>query len=351
MDIYYYLVLLKNNRKLLLKNSIIGIVIGIIIALSIPKRYDVEIILSPESGKANNSSSLNSMASMLGLGGITSLGEDAITASLTPDILKSTPFLIELYNIPVKTSKSETLIPLSEYIEHETTPWWNTIIKLPFKLKDLFSSKNTNGESQSLNSFQLSKKQKSRIEKIKGMITAIIDKKNSMTYITVSCQDPLVAAIMADSTINKLKKYVTDYRIQKAKDDCIFLKKIRDEKKSEYYKAQKKYAEFVDKNKNIILQSSQANKIRLENEMNLAYQIYSQSESQYQLAEAKIQEAKPIFAIIEPASIPLNPTYPQKKIIIIVFCLLSIITTTAWIFLGKDLYHKIKQKLNNNEYN
>lgn len=351
MDIQYYLILLKKNRKLLLRNGIIGILIGIIIAFSIPKRYDVEIILSPESGKANNSSSLSSMASMLGFGGITSLGEDAITSSLTPDILKSTPFLIELYNIPVKTSKSETLIPLSEYIEQETTPWWSTIIKLPFKLKELFSKTDIHNENEYLNSFQLTKTQKSRIDKIKETITAIIDKKNSMTYITVSYQDPLVAAIIADSTINKLKKYVINYRTQKAKEDCIFLKKIRDEKRLEYYNAQEKYANFVDKNKNIILQSSQANQTRLENDMNLAYQIYSQSESQYQLAEAKIQEAKPVFAVIEPASIPLNPTYPNKKIIIIVFCLLSMIATMAWIFFGKDLYLDFKQILNNNEYN
>ena len=42
--------------------------------------------------------------------------------------------------------------------------------------------------------------------------------------------------------------------------------------------------------------------------MSLAYQVYSQVASQLQVARAKVQEEKPVFAVVEPAVVPLNPS-------------------------------------------
>lgn len=43
-----------------------------------------------------------------------------------------------------------------------------------------------------------------------------------MTKVTVSLQDPLAAAIVADSAVHKLQEYITDYRTRKAKQDYDF---------------------------------------------------------------------------------------------------------------------------------
>ena len=37
----------------------------------------------------------------------------------------------------------------------------------------------------------------------------------------------------------------------------------------------------------------------MQNDMNLAYQVYSQVATQLQVARAKVQEAKPVFAVVE----------------------------------------------------
>ncbi len=49
-----------------------------------------------------------------------------------------------------------------------------------------------------------------------------------------------------------------------------------EKQKASYEDAQKKYANFVDANQNIILLSYRAEQERLQNEMNLAYQVYTQ---------------------------------------------------------------------------
>ena len=70
------------------------------------KQYTVEVTLSPNPVKAEGS--LSGMAAMLGIGGM-SLGSeaDALNVSLFPDIVASTPFILELFNAHVTTLDGE----------------------------------------------------------------------------------------------------------------------------------------------------------------------------------------------------------------------------------------------------
>ena len=76
-----------------------------------------------------------------------------------------------------------------------------------------------------------------------------------MTKITVSLQDPLAAAIVADSAVHKLQEYITDYRTRKAKQDYDFQLSLCEQYKKEYFEAQQEYAKFADANRNVILQT------------------------------------------------------------------------------------------------
>ena len=189
---------------------------------------------------------------------------------------------------------------------------------------------------------ELSKKESKKIEALKSMIAATIDKKTSMTSVTVTMQSPRVAAVVADSVVKKLQEYIIDYRTSKAKEDCIYLEKLFKERQQEYYAAQKKYANYMDSHDNIILQSVRAEQERLQNDMSLAYQVYSQVASQLQVARAKVQEEKPVFAIVEPAVVPLNPSGTSRKIYILAFTFLSVCIVILWNLFGKDYLNKFK---------
>ena len=110
----------------------------------------------------------------------------------------------------------------------------------------------------------------------------------------------------------RLQNYVTNYRTNKARQDFGFQKGLFERKKKEYEIAQENYAKFSDANKNIILQSYRAEQVRLENEMNLAYQVYTSVAQQLQIAEAKVQEITPVYTIVEPATIPVKASKPSK---------------------------------------
>ena len=336
-------------RKKIYKSAGIGLIIGIIVAVSIPRQYTVEVTLSPEMGndKAGGLSGL--AASFLGSGVSMGDGTDALNASLSADIVSSTPFLLELSNMKVPVSKSEE-ISLSSYLDEESSPWWSYVIGFPGMViggvKSLFiedEDETISSDKASQGAIELSKKESQKIESLKKKIAASVDKKTSMTTVSVTFQDPKVAAIVADSVVNKLQEYIIDYRTSKSKEDCLYLEKLFKERQQEYYAAQKKYADYMDSHDNIILQSVRAEQERLQNDMSLAYQVYSQVASQLQVARAKVQEEKPVFAVVEPAVVPLEPSGTSRKVYVLAFIFLSVCIVISWNLFGKDFLDKFKE--------
>ena len=184
-----------------------------------------------------------------------------------------------------------------------------------------------------------------KLEAIKKSMSANVDKKTGVTTLTVTLQDPLVAATVADSVVSKLQDYVTDYRTRKAIDDCAYWEKLYRERQSEYYAAQQAYATYVDENKGLYTQKSKVEGERLQNDMNLAYQVYNQMAQQLQLAQGKIQEAKPVFAVVNPATVPVKPAGPRKLVILVGFLFLFFCAESAWVLFGEEAWKKMRASL------
>jgi len=136
------------------------------------------------------------------------------------------------------------------------------------------------------------------------------------------------------------------HRFSKAQQDCAYLEQLYKERQQEYYVAQQNYANYMDANKGVVLQSALTERERLQNDMNLAYQVYSQVATQLQVARAKVQEAKPVFAVVEPASVPLLPSGTSKKVILVGFIFLAVAGASAWILFGREFFENLKAGLN-----
>ena len=336
-------------RKKIYKAAGIGLIIGVIVAISIPKQYTVEVTLSPEMGSAKGGGLSGLAASFLGSDVTMGDGSDALNASLSADIVSSTPFLLELSTMKIPVLKNE-MMTLNAYLDGESSPWWSYVIGLPGMaiggVKSLFISEEDefmSSDKASHGTIELSKKESVKIETLKRKIAASVDKKTAMTTVAVTFQNPKVAAIVADSVVGKLQEYIINYRTSKAKEDCVYLERLFKERQQEYYVAQKKYADYLDSHDNIILQSARAEQERLQNDMSLAYQVYSQVASQLQVARAKVQEEKPVFAVVEPAVVPLNPSGTSKKIYVLAFIFLSVCIVIFWKLFGENILNKFKE--------
>lgn len=331
-------------RKTLYKAAGVGVIIGIIVYLSIPKQYTVNVTLSPEMGGSKSGNGLVGIAaSFLGSGVSSGDSSDALNASLSSEIVSSTPFLLELLSIDIPAPDGNGNMVLDTYLDDQSSPWWNYVIGFPNMLvggvKSLFSegTLDTLENVGRRGTLELSQEQNTKVNVLRNSVKASIDTKTAITNVSVSLQSPKVAAVVADSVVHKLQEYITDYRTSKVKDDCAYLEKLFKERQREYYTAQKKYANYVDTHDNLVLQSVRTEQERLQNDMSLAYQIYSQVANQLQVARAKVQEEKPVFAVVEPAIVPLNPSGMKLMIYVIVFVLFSITTTIVWKFLVKNI--------------
>lgn len=175
-----------------------------------------------------------------------------------------------------------------------------------------------------------------------------VDKKTGKTEMSLELQDPLVVATVMNAVVENLKSYMSDYRTSKARQDVENLTAICEQRKADYYEVQQIYARYVDANKSVILQSAQAERERLQQEMNLAYQVYSQVATQLEGARIKVQQAKPVVAVIEPVVIPLRHVAPSKAKMLIIFTFLAGCIAAAWVLFGEEYLQKLKENFKEN---
>lgn len=311
------------------------LIITYLFMVCIPRYYSCTVSLAPETGGTSVSGSISSLASSFGLGGSLAKlnSQDAIYAEIYPDVIKSKKFIAELMEVDIKTKKGDTQCNYYTYLrDHQKDAWWNV---LKSTIKGLFSTPekdNYNGQGK-ISTFSLTKVQDDVFNSAQGKIKCSFDKKTEIVSITVSDQDPLVCATMADATCEKLQEFIVAYRTNKARIDYEYYKKLCDESKNEYDKALDRYASSADSYTNSILTIYKAKVERLENDMQAKLNVYTAMNTQLQAARAKLQEATPAFTVIEGASVPMKPAGPKRMLISIAMMIFSFFVLSGYLLL------------------
>ena len=206
----------------------------------------------------------------------------------------------------------------------------------------LFKDAPATDDNAEPNLFRLTPEENGIAAALAQRVSVDVNGKTSTISISVTMQDPMVSAMLADTVAERLKEYVVNYRTNKARADLEFAQKLNDEAKNEYYAAQQRYANYSDKNKGVILQSIRTEEIRLQNEMSLAFNLYNSTAQQLQVAKAKVQEITPVYTIVQPATVPLTPSKPSKMLILVGCVFLAIVAASAWVLFGRDIVRSFK---------
>lgn len=317
---------IKKHRKLYYKVLSVTFVITLIIGFSIPKTYECNILLAPETGGASNSiGGLAALASNFGVnigGGSSNAKGDAFTPTLYPDLMKSVDFKTALFQVQVKRKKDKQTMTYYSYLKNEWKyAWWEHFFGLlaPQKQKDTL-----------VNTFELTPEQAYISGLINKNVVCSIDKKTSLISINVTAQDPYIAALLADSVKSRLQDFLTQYRTNKARHDLEYAEKLQRQAKKDYEHARRLYVEFMDANQDMILLTAQQKQNDLENEMQLQYNNYTALSAQVIDAKAKVQEVTPAFTPLQSATVPLGPTGPKKLKMVLVCLFLAVIGTTLY---------------------
>lgn len=328
----------RSRRKQYYKVLGIAFIVACIYAFSLPKTYSCKVMLAPELSSTGGRNYLSALASSFGLTmGSTRTGSEALFPTLYPDLMNSVDFKTSLFPVKVRRDKDKEAMTYYDYLlKEQKSPWWSSAIgAVVGGIASLFPQDTTDlsvKNSKEVNPFRLTRKQTAIAKAINKRVKCSVDKKTLVITIQVIDQDPLVCATMADSVQERLQKFITDYRTNKARKDLDYNRKLFIESKREYDKARQLYASFSDANQDVILQSVRTKMNDLENEMQLKFNAYSAVATQLESAKARVQEETPAFTTLQSATVPIRPSAPSKSKIVLVFLFLAFLGTTVWVF-------------------
>ena len=128
---------------------------------------------------------------------------------------------------------------------------------------------------------------------------------------------------------------VINYKTLKAKEKLKYYTKISDEARIRLIKLQRKYAAAADENFFVELQSIKSNIDRIEQDAILAQDAYNTIEKQRISALMEVQDAKPVFVVLEPASYPNKPK-PGRAVKVLLYGLCGFILSGLWAMFGEE---------------
>lgn len=329
---------LWSGRRRLLRWTAVGIVVGLIVAFSIPKEYVTEIRLAPEQKSSAGGAGLGMLASFAGVN-LSQGSSDVVSPNLYPDIVSSVPFELPLLDVRLHNGDDTESWTVAEYLQKEiSAPWWSYIMGAPGRLLGLFRGNGDKSEEGGeTDMFRLSPEQHALLGALKSRISAEYDSKGGLVTISAMLQDPTASAMLADTVASRLQQYVIAYRTNKARADLEYAEKLNEEARQDYYAAQERYARYSDRNQNQVLKSAQAEIVRLQNEQTLAFELYNQTAQQVQVYRAKVQETTPVFTVFEPATVPIRAAKPSKMIILVGFAFIAFVAACAWTLFGEGI--------------
>lgn len=338
---------LKSKKMLFVKVLCITFVLSCVYIVPIPRIYTSTVTLAPETSGSASGGSLASMASSFGFDIGSLENDDAVYPLLYPDIVSSNEFLVSLFDVKVKTEDGKVNTDYFTYLtKHLKMSPWDVPLRYAKKgIGKILGTKKKAGRGTpgKPDPFMLSQDEWELVEGLRGMIVCDVDKKTDVISITVSDQDRVICAEMADSVRVRLQQRITDYRTQKARTDMEHYRELADQALADYNKAAAEYVAYSDSHFNSVLAASDTKESALENKMQTAYGIYTQYKSQVQLFEGKVQERTPAFVVLNKASVPVKPAKPKRMIFVLLMMILATMGCTVWVF--KDAVTKELRQL------
>ena len=326
----------------------ITFVVASVLIVLVPRTYTCSVKLAPEAESASAAGALGSIASSFGfdLGSMESA--DAIFPQLYPELFASNDFVVSLFDVQVKSLDGTINTTYYDYLDRhqKQTAWMIPVKWLTSKVGSLLSpsedhvastESSTSDQSVRSRAFMMSRRQTDVADMIRGHVVCGVDKLTNVVSITVTDQDPLICATIADSVRMKLQQFIIDYRTSKARVDVSHYEELLSQAKAEYDEAMRAYSAYTDSHKDVILQAFISERDRLEGDMSLKYQTYTAMKTQLEGAKAKLQEKVPAFTVLQGATVPIKPTGPKRMIFVIGMLILATIVCAGWV-LRKEIH-------------
>lgn len=321
------------KRKFILKVTVVFMALGVLIALFSPKEYTAGCTMVPQIGEKTTGGNLSGLAAMAGINLGSNSGGDVLMPNVYPKILSSVPFQKELMQTEIKFEDYEQPVRLLDYYtgeEYRKFSLLGTIKKYTIGLPGLILGALSKEEaipglpdSASSGIQSLSKEEDDCMKILANLVTLTVNDKEGYITLSASMPEPVAAAQLAYKVQVLLQKYVTEFKIEKARANLEFIEERYADAKSEFERKQEELAEFRDANRNFASAVAKTTEERLSNEYAVVLGVYSELAKQREQANIQVKEDTPIFAVVEPVTVPTERSKPKRALICVAFTFLG----------------------------
>ena len=318
------------KRMFIVKVTAVFLCLGLFIAIFSSEEYTAQCVVVPQTGEGGVSSSLSGLASLAGF----SLGSMGSAEELSPMVYSNVMNNINLQKEMINTKiyfdrwgKELTLLDYFTNEEYQRTSVLGYVKKytigLPFLILEAIRGEKDNDVAMTGTDdgkiAMLTQQEDYCIKALKERTTLAVNDKDGYVSISATMPEPLAAAALAEIYMNLLQKYVSEFKIEKAKADYNFINQRYLEAREEYSKKQEEYARFKDANRIITTAVAATREEQIKNDYDLAYSLYSELSRQLIQAEIKVKENTPIFTVVEPVIVPRERSKPRRLMTLVAF--------------------------------
>ena len=340
------------GRWTVIVTLLLGGVIGVFVAMTTPNEYTATTIMVPQtSGKSSSMGSLGGLAALAGIDLNSASQSGDMSPILYPKILSSIPFKLELMNTPVQFKDFEKPISLFDYIaKNKKTSTLGTLKKYTIGLPGVIALA-IKGEKPKpelpkrvRNQPIMLTEDQYRVSKaLDNIISLEVDAKQGYLTLTVVMPEALVAAQLAQKAQELLQQNITDFKIQKAKEDLEFIQGRYNEAQAKANGYQINIAQKTDQYKDLTSAVPQVQATRVQTKYGIASTVYQELAKQLEQAKIQVKKDTPVFTIVEPVSVPLEKSKPNRLLILLIWIFVGGIIGTGIVF-GKGFIAGAKKK-------
>ncbi|WP_461638902.1 Wzz/FepE/Etk N-terminal domain-containing protein [Labilibaculum euxinus] len=343
---------LWNGRRTVIRTTLIFMVLGLFIAIFSAKEYTASTTMVPQSAKGGSKlGGLGGLAAMAGINLGSMGGGSDIPTTLYPKIISSIPFQKELMQTSLSIEGQEKQVTFAHYyLEIKKPGLLGTIKKysigLPGLIIKAIKGERTDAMFASQSNDQLlsiTEDEKELIEILIAQLSLEVNDKDGYVSLSARMPEAKAAAQLAKKAQELLQQAITDFKIQKAKDQLVFVEERYAEKEAVFNAVQEKLARFRDQNRNVSTAVAQTQLERLQSDFSMASSVYTELAKQLETQKIQVKEDTPVFTIIEPVSIPMDKSKPQRPMILIIWTFLGGIVGVGMVF-GKEFFASVKVK-------
>lgn len=356
IDIKAILSKLWDGRKTILITLGIFVALGILSAISMKRTYSVKTVMVPQMGSAKGSG-LGDLAALAGfdLGGSSNSSE--LSPLVYPQIVNSVPFRLKLMHTPMHYQKCDTMISMFDYAmgEFEKPTLMDYVQKYTIGLPGVIigaiagekkaepivvPSSSSDSANSSPKPVIVSPNEQKMLKSFGQVLSLDVDKKEGTITLTAHGFEPIQTAELALHAQQLLQEEVTRLRVEKSQSELNYIQARYYEAKEEAERLQGALAGTTDRFQDVVTTTANVGKERLRSKYNVANTIYMEMAKQLEQAKMQVKKDMPIFAVIQPVTVPMEPDNSRAKTVI-VWTFLGFVLGCG-IVIGKDYWKKFR---------